>query len=95
MIDILKRFLFDGDYFAARLRVLIFAVGTLFTQGVITLDVLSATLGPAGWWLGVALSILAVAIRSGDPTPAPLKNLTPDQTAALTDHLDTILPPKR
>lgn len=83
MVELLKRFLFDAEFFTARVRVVLFAIGTLLAQGVITLDILSEKLGPVGWWVGIGLSIAAVAVRAGDPTPAPIKHLSPEAVGAL------------
>ncbi len=72
MIELLRRFLKDPDFATARIRGVLFGVGTLFTQGIISLDILSEKLGPVGWWCGVALMIVAVSLRAGG---------TPDSTA--------------
>ncbi len=86
MVELLRRFLFDGEFFASRIRLVFFAVGTLFTQGIISLDVLSEKMGPVGWWVGVALMCIGVAIRGGDVTPEAAKNLAkgdPEKVNAL------------
>ena len=65
MLELIRKFLRDPDFATARIRALLFAVGTLFTQGIVTLDILSEKLGPIGWWVGVSLVCISVAIKAG------------------------------
>lgn len=92
MEELFKRLWTDPDYFAARLRMLVFALGTAFSTGIITLDRLSQDLGKAGWYLGLALQVGALMIANGDKTPAPLKKLDTDEAQALADKAKELAP---
>jgi len=94
MIPLLKRFFTDPDFFLNLLgrfinlgRFFVAAVGGLFASGYITLTGFGAEFGPLGHWLGVAIVLLAFAMRSGNDTATVLKNLDPETTRALLAQL--------
>ena len=89
MLTLIKRLVYDENTAVQCIRAIVGAAGMLLITGVVTLDSLSATLGRAGWYVGIVLTICAWWVRAGDPTPPALRSLTPDQARELVGLVRT------
>lgn len=80
MLTWLKQLLYDpAAFFAAlnngtaKLRGLLMLLGVALASGAVSLDSLSETLGPLGWWIGWGAIALGGFVAHGDKTPPELK----------------------